>query len=83
MAEEKTEITSAKSQNEINNHLLILYLYQLLLTESDQDHMLSTTQIRQKMQEYSIIVLIRDRSTLPLCGGICCGSTALERNTGI
>ena len=63
MAEEKTEITSAKSQDEINNHLRILYLYQLLLTESDQEHMLSTTQIREKMQEYHGIYM--HRTTVP------------------
>ena len=63
MAEEKAEITSAKSQDEINNHIRILYLYQLLLTESDQDHMLSTSQIREKMQEYHGIYM--HRTTVP------------------
>ena len=50
-------------KDEIKNHLRILYLYQLLLTESDQDHMLSTTQIRNKMQEYHGIYM--HRTTVP------------------
>lgn len=49
--------------DEIKNHLRILYLYQLLLTESDQNHMLSTMQIREKMQEYHGIYM--HRTTVP------------------
>jgi len=65
MPEEKTISIEPKNEqtDEIKNHLRILYLYQLLLTESDQDHMLSTTQIRQKMQEYHGIYM--HRTTVP------------------
>ena len=66
MTEEKTnQNTEVQTEmtDEIKNHLRILYLYQLLLTESDQDHMLSTTQIRNKMQEYHGIYM--HRTTVP------------------
>ena len=59
---QNTEVQPEMS-DEFKNHLRILYLYQLLLTESDQDHMLSTTQIREKMQEYHGIYM--HRTTVP------------------
>ena len=66
MTDEKNTQTSelqTKQPDDVKNHLRILYLYQLLLTESDQDHMLSTTQIRQKMQDYHGIYM--HRTTVP------------------
>ena len=62
MPEENSRLIE-HTNDETKNHLRILYLYQLLLTESDQDHMLSTTQIRQKMEEYHGIYM--HRTTVP------------------
>ena len=63
LEEQAAKAEDTKFLEDAKNHLRILYLYQLLLTESDQDHMLSTTQIRNKMQEYHGVYM--HRTTVP------------------
>ena len=48
----KTVITAdLVTADDNDTRLRILYLYQLLLTQSDEDHPLSTKQITDKMEE--------------------------------
>ena len=48
----KTVITAdLVTADDTDTRLRILYLYQLLLTQSDEDHPLSTKQITDKMEE--------------------------------
>lgn len=63
--------TASTTQIELKNNnaseedtrLRILYLYQLLLTQSDEDHPLSTKQITEKMEELHNIHM--HRTTVP------------------
>lgn len=56
-------MNSKEKLTDSNTRLRILYLYQLLLNETDEDHPLSTEQIRAKMQDMHGIYM--HRTTLP------------------
>ena len=65
----KTVITAdLVTADDNDTRLRILYLYQLLLTQSDEDHPLSTKQITDKMEELHNIhvhrntILLKERS---------------------
>lgn len=66
---EETKNKAEKS----DTRLRILYLYQLLLKQSDETHPLSTKQIIDKMEEMHGIHM--HRTTVP--SDICCGQAFL------
>lgn len=54
----QVEVSSVKAE-ENDTRLRILYLYQLLLSQSDEDHPLTTNQITEKMEELHAIHMHR------------------------
>ena len=47
----KTEVVNEPKAEDNDTRLRILYLYQMLLTQTDEDHTLSTKQITDRMME--------------------------------
>ena len=59
----KTEIVIEPKAEDNDTRLRILYLYQMLLTQTDEDHTLSTKQITDRMMEKHHILV--HRTTVP------------------
>ena len=59
----KTEIVIEPKAEDNDTRLRILYLYQMLLTQTDEDHTLSTKQITDRMMEQHNILV--HRTTVP------------------
>lgn len=59
----KTEVVIEPKAEDNDTRLRILYLYQMLLTQTDEDHTLSTKQITDRMMEQHNILV--HRTTVP------------------
>ena len=59
----KTEVVIEPKTEDNDTRLRILYLYQMLLTQTDEDHTLSTKQITDRMMEQHNILV--HRTTVP------------------
>lgn len=59
MSEENEKIIVETTAGDNDTRLRILYLYQMLLTQSDEEHPLSTKQITGRMMKQHNIIVYR------------------------